>query len=112
PSPLDEAQLSILARTRAARRKVRVGGLIALTNVAGLGLFAFLTFAFGLLELSLSPLALALAALAWNEARGRCWLIEADARAPRRLALNQLALLGCMLTYCIHGAYVAWTGPS
>lgn len=112
PSPLDEAQLSILARARAARRKVRFGGIIALTNVVGLGLFAFLSFAFGLLELSVSPFALAMAVLAWNEARGRRGLIEADARAPRRLAFNQLALLGCVLAYCIHGAYVAWTGPS
>ena len=54
---------------------------------------------------------LALGALAWNEARGRRLLLDGDARAPRRLAFNQLALLGCVLLYCAYSAYMAWTGP-
>jgi hypothetical protein len=112
PSPLNEAQLQALAQARAAQRKLRFASFIALSNVIGLGTFAFLSLAFGLLELSLSPMAVALALLAWNEARGRRLLLDGDAQAPRRLAFNQLALFGCVLFHCIYSAVVAWTGPS
>jgi hypothetical protein len=109
---LDEAQLAMLGQARAARGKLRFAGFLALTNVIGLATFAFLSLAVGLFELSLSPIGLALAVLAWNEARGRRLLLDGDARAPRRLALNQVALFGCVLLHCIYSAYVAWTGPS
>jgi hypothetical protein len=111
-SPLDEAQLAVLVQARAARRKLRFASFIALSNVIGLGTFAFLSLALGLLELSLSPIGLALALLAWNEARGRRLLLEGDAGAPRRLAFNQLALLGCVLLHCVYSAFMAWTGPT
>jgi hypothetical protein len=111
-SPLDEAQLAVLGQARAARRKLRFASFIALSNVIGLGTFAFLSLALGLLELSLSPIGLALALLAWNEARGRRLLLEGDAGAPRRLAFNQLALLGCVLLHCVYSAFMAWTGPT
>lgn len=111
PSPFDAAQLSLLAEARAARRKLRFASFIALSNVFGLGTFAFLSLALGLFDVSLSPMALALAALAWNEARGRQLLLAGDARAPRRLAQNQLALFGCVLLHCVYGAVLAWSGP-
>jgi hypothetical protein len=110
-SPLDETQLALLGQARAARRKLRFASFIALTNVIGLATFAFLSLALGSLELSVSPMALALAALAWNEARGRRLLLDGDVRGPRRLAFNQLALLGCVLVYCVYSAVGAWTGP-
>jgi hypothetical protein len=112
PSPLDEAQLQVLGQARAVRRKLRFAGFIALSNVIGLGTFAFLSLALGLFDLSLSPMAVALALLAWNEARGRRLLLDGDAGAPRRLAFNQLALLACVLVYCVYSAVAAWTGPS
>jgi hypothetical protein len=111
PSPLDEAQLSILAKTREAKRKLRFAGLIALSNVIGLALCGVVALAFGLLDLSLSPIGLAMLVLAWNEQRGRTLLLAGDPRAPRRLAQNQLALLLVVLVYCAYSAYVAWTGP-
>jgi hypothetical protein len=112
PSPLNDSQLSILAQAREARRKLRFGGLIALGNGVGLGLCAVLSLGSGLLELSLSPVGLALGALAWNEQRGRRLLLDADARAPRRLAMNQILLFIVVLIYCAHAAYTAWTGPN
>lgn len=111
-SPLDEAQLSMVAQTRAIRRKLRFANFIAATNVIGLGVCAVFSLAFGLVDLSLSPIGLALGGLAWNEERGRRQLHAADRRAPRRLALNQMALFIVVLVYCGYGAYVAWTGPS
>jgi hypothetical protein len=101
----------MVGRARAARRKLRFAAFMALTNVIGLGIFAFLSLALGLFDLSLSPMGLALGVLAWNEARGRRLLLDGDARATRRLAFNQLALLGCVLLYCAYNAYMAWTGP-
>jgi hypothetical protein len=112
PSPLDEAQLAVLGQARAARGKLRLASFIALSNVIGLATFAFLSLALGLLSSRFSPMALALGGLAWNEARGRRSLLDADVKAPRRLAFNQLALLGCVLVYCVYNAVVAWTGPS
>jgi hypothetical protein len=111
-SPLDDAQLATLARARAAKRKLRFAGYVALSNVLGLGLCAILSLGFGLLSLSVSPIGLALLALAWNEERGRTLLLGTDVRAPQRLAINQLILFSVVLVYCAHSAYVAWTGPS
>lgn len=112
PSPLDEAQLSTLAQTRAVRRKLRFASFIAASNVFGLGVCAVFSLAFGLFDSSLSPIGLALGALAWNEERGRRQLHAADVRAPRRLAQNQIALFAVVLVYCAYSAYAAWTGPS
>jgi hypothetical protein len=112
PSPLDEAQLSTVAQTRALRRKLRFANFIASSNALGLGVCAVFSLAFGLVDLSLSPMGLALGALAWNEERGRRQLHAADVRAPKRLVLNQVALFIVVLAYCAHGAYVAWTGPN
>jgi hypothetical protein len=112
PSPLDEAQLSTVAQTRALRRKLRFANFIASSNALGLGVCAVLSLAFGLVDLSLSPMGLALGGVAWNEERGRRQLHAADVRAPRRLVLNQVALFVVVLAYCGHGAYVAWTGPN
>jgi hypothetical protein len=112
PSPLDEAQLATLAKTREAKRKLRFAGLIALSNVIGLGLCGVVALGFGLLELSLSPIGLVMLVLAWNEQRGRISLLAGDPSAPRRLAQNQIALLLAVLVYCAYSAYVAWTGPS
>jgi len=114
PSPLDEAQLATLAATRAARRKLRFANFIAGSNVLGLGVCAIFSLAFGLLDVSLSPIGLALGALAWNEERGRRQLLAADVRAPRRLAINQVALFIAVLVYCGYSAYFAYTnvGPN
>jgi hypothetical protein len=110
-SPLDPEQLLALAETRALTQKLRLARGIALMNALSLGTFAFLSLAFAAFDLGLSPMGLALAVLAWNEYRGRSGLIAADPRAPMRLALNQLALLGVVLLYCAWNAYATWTGP-
>jgi hypothetical protein len=112
PSPLDEAQLATLAQTRAVRRKLRFANFIAGSNVLGLGVCAIFSVAFGLLDMSLSPIGLALGALAWNEECGRRQMLAADVRAPRRLAINQVALFSVVLLYCAYSAYVAYTGPN
>jgi hypothetical protein len=109
---LDDGQLALVGRARVATRKLRFAGFVALSNVVGLATFGFLSLLLGLFELSLSPMGLALVALAWNEARGRRLLLEGDVGAPRRLAFNQLALLACVLVYCGYNAYMAWAGPS
>ena len=110
-SPLDPEQLLALAETRALNRKLRLARGLALANIISLASLAFLSLVFGAFELTLSPVGVMLGLFAWNEARGRSLLIDADRRAPARLALNQLALLGAVLVYCAIGAYTTWTGP-
>ena len=110
-SPLSADQLTVLAETRALTKKLRMARGMALTNVIGLGAFALLSLLFGAVALELSPVGLALAGLAWNEHRGRAWLIAGDSRAPTRLAINQLMLLALVLAYCAWNAYTTWYGP-
>lgn len=91
-------------------RRVRWARLVAGGNVVGFGLGAVLSLALELPGISL--IGVALSALAWNEWRGRKLLLAADARAPRRLALNQLSSMVVVVLYCAVGAYAAWVGPS
>jgi hypothetical protein len=112
PSPLDEAQLTTLAQTRETVRKLRFARFIALSNVIGLGVFGVLSLLMGALDMSFSPMGLALVGLAWNEERGRRGLLTGDVRAAQRLAINQALLFLCLLVYCVYNAYAAWTGPS
>jgi hypothetical protein len=111
PSPLDTEQLRVLGETRTLGRKLRTARGIALANAIGLGSFAFLALASDVVSLSLSPISVALGLLAYNEERGRRLLVALDERAPRLLALNQLALLGLMVVYCASNAYTVWSGP-
>lgn len=111
PGPLDEAQLLALAETRQWTRKLRFARGLALTNVVSLACFSALSIGLGALGGTLSLVGLVLGALAWNEERGRAWLVAVDARAPRRLALNQLLLLLTVLVYSAWNMYVTWTGP-
>jgi len=83
--------------------RFRLARFIAGSNVVGLAFGALLTIAFELPSISL--IGAALAALAWNEWRGRKLLLAADERAPRRLALNQLLLCLVLLAYCGQGLY-------
>lgn len=110
-APLDAEQLRVLGETRALGKKLRFARGVALTNVVSLAFLASSTLVLGAFSLSLSPVGLALAALAYNEERGRRLLVAVDPRAPRRLALNQLALLALIVVYCAWNAYAAWTGP-
>ena len=109
--PLDADQLRVLGETRTLGKKLRLARGVALTNVVSLAFFASSTLVLGAFSLSLSPVGLVLAALAYNEERGRRLLVAVDPRAPRRLAFNQLLLFALVVVYCIWNAYVAWTGP-
>lgn len=92
-------------------QKVRVARGIAVANIIGLGGSAVLALGSGAIDGRLSLVGVALAALAWNEAAGRRGLAELDVRAPRRLCLNQLAVLAVVLAYCAWNAYGTWTAP-
>jgi hypothetical protein len=110
-SPLDEDQVRILTETRARGRKLRLASGIALVNVISMGLFALFSLLFDAVSLSLSPFALALALLTYNEWRGRRQLLALEPRAPFQLAQNQLLLLLLVAVYCAWNAYSAWVGP-
>ncbi|HKO92716.1 MAG TPA: hypothetical protein VJU61_16290 [Polyangiaceae bacterium] len=109
--PLDADQLRVLGETRRLGKKLRFARGVALTNVVSLAFLASSTLVLGVFSLTLSPVGLALAALAYNEERGRRLLVAVDPRAPRRLALNQLLLFALVVVYCAWNAYSVWTGP-
>jgi len=52
-----------------------------------------------------------LAALAWNEHRGRRQLQQFDEQGPRTLGYNQLAFCGLIAAYCIYQLCNAIFGP-
>jgi hypothetical protein len=110
-APLDADQLRVLGETRRVGKKLRLARAVAMTNVVSLAFLASSTLVLGAFSLTLSPVGLALAALAYNEERGRRLLVAVDPRATRQLALNQLALLALVVVYCVWNAYAAWTGP-
>jgi hypothetical protein len=110
PRPLEDDRSAPPGTRAPAQRKLRIAAGMALANALMLGCFAVLSLAFELPGISL--IGLALAALAWNEWRGRALLRAADPRSPRVLAQNQLFQCLVFVVYCAHGAYQAWTGPS
>jgi hypothetical protein len=110
-APLDADQLRVLGETRTLGKKLRLARGVALTNVVSLAFLASSTLILDAFSLSLSPVGLALAALAYNEERGRRLLVAVDPLAPRQLALNQLALFALVVVYCVWNAHAAWTGP-
>lgn len=112
PAPLDDAQVAVLENARNIQRKLRFAGFIALSNACALGLFAALSVLFALLDLSVPFMGIALAGLAWNEARGWRGLRAGDPAASKRLAVNQLLLLATVIIYCAVNAYQGYTGPS
>lgn len=110
-APLDADQLRVLGETRRLGKKLRLARGVAMTNVVSLAFLASSTLVLGAFSLTLSPVGVALAALAYNEERGRRLLVAVDPRAPRQLALNQLALFALVVVYCVWNAHAAWTGP-
>jgi hypothetical protein len=78
------------------------------------GTFGVLSLAVSLLSFSTAGLLLGLALLASAlvELNYAAALARLDARAPRRLAINQLALAGAISVYSLWSLYAALTGPS
>ena len=97
------------ARDRA--RKILVAGKVAAFNGWTIGIFAALSFLFGLGSPVVMVLALALGAVAWNEFRGRTLLRRLDPSAGLLLGRNQLGLMALIVAYCLWSIWRAKAGP-
>lgn len=110
--PLDARDLAVLSsaaeRMRALRRVTR----LALANGWGFAACALFCLPFAAFDAALLPVVIVLGAAAFVELRGAIMLRRCDLRAPRWLALNQLALLGAIAVYCAIGAASALHAPS
>ena len=70
-------------------------------------IFAGLTALSGLFSIVGLILGLALGVIAWNAFRGASELKQFNPAAPRRLALNQLALAGLLISYAVYSIFTA-----
>ncbi len=102
-TPLTPEQQVQFADAEKRLQKIRRASKIAAFNgysIAIIAAFCLPFAAFGdLTSLILAP---ALAAIAYNEFRGRAMFHKLDLRAPTYLGYNQLAFLTIIITYCIY----------
>ena len=101
--------------TAAARRgaPIRRAARVASFNAWSSAIFAALSAPFALFSLAGLLVFAALAAVAWNEFRGRRRLLDFDPAGPSILGWNQLGLLAMIAVYCLWALYSnLWGGGS
>lgn len=101
---LTDADLAELTRAVCRSAGLRRAAGIARFNGWTLGLFAGVSLLAGLWGVSELVAGLVLAGLAWGELSGARGLMLLNPKAPRRLALNQIALAVAVV------GYAAWKG--
>lgn len=111
PPPLTADQQQALADARQRAARILSAARVATFNGWTLGIFAVLSLLFALGSVTALVMGLGLGAIAWNEFHGRDGLRAFDPAAPKRLALNQLALLGLITGYALLSMYHALTAP-
>lgn len=111
PAPLTPDQRREMEAARDRARRIIKAGRVATFNVWTLGTFAALTLPFGFFSLPALLLGGGMAAVAWNEHRGRALLRRMEPEGPRRLGRNQLALMALVVTYAVWSLFRARTHP-
>ena len=103
PSAISAEQLQAIADARqAARRIMRAAGVATFSGWT-MVLFASITLLGGLFSLQAFLLGIGLVVVAYVELRGAKAVRAFDCAAPRRLALNQIALLVMVTIYAVWG---------
>lgn len=110
-SPLSEAQFADLTRCIRGSRKLRRACAVARFNGWTLAIFGACGLVSGFWDVGGLALGVAFSLLAWGEFAGARRLAVLDAGAPRRLALNQVALAAVLVAYALHGAQGALSRP-
>ncbi len=110
--PLSTQQLRKLTQANLQQKKVLRAAKIASFNGACTAVFAALALIGGIVSLLSMVMGLALAAVAYNELRGRNLLRKMDLSAPRVLAWNQLGFMALLIGYALWKIYFGLTGPS
>jgi hypothetical protein len=98
--------------TPVSLRKVRAAARVARFNGWAAALCAALSLPFALFSFTALLLVLGLAAVAWNEFRGRQLLLRFDPRGARLLGLGQLGLMGMLVAYCVWSLYAGLSGTT
>lgn len=101
-SPLSSSHVDMIREAVVRSRKVRRCSTVAVASGWTLLIFAIPALAFGVFSITSAVLGLMLAIVGVLELKGAGGLRRLDARAPRKLVMNQV-LLGVTLT-----AYGAW----
>ena len=110
--PLSTQQLRKLTQANLQEKKILRAAKIASFNGVSTGIFAAGALISGIFSTLSLALGLALAAVAWNELRGRNLLRKMDLNAPRVLAWNQLGFMGLLIGYALWKIYFGLAGPS
>ena len=110
--PLSPAQQRELVEANRRARKIVRATKVAAFNGWSFGLFAALTLPFALFSLTSLVMGLGLAAVAYNELRGRRLLCNFDPNAPRILGWNQLGLMGLLIAYSLWNIWIGFNAPS
>jgi len=112
PGPLSPAHLVELESAKGRQKKIRRAMTVATVDAWISAIFAGLTLVCSILSPIGLVLGAALAGVAFNSFRAAARLRKFDVAAPRRLAINQLALAAILLTYAGYSLYVAAHAPS
>ena len=110
--PLTTQQLRKLNQAGIQKKRLTRAIKIASFNGSCTVIFAVIALIGGVFSTLSLVMGLALAALAWNELRGRNFLRQMHPLAPRVLGWNQLAFMGLLIAYSAWNIYFGLTGPS
>jgi type IV secretory pathway VirB2 component (pilin) len=110
--PLTAEQKEAFFAASQDARKIFTAGRIAVFNGWALLVLGGLAALLGLGSLMAMATGLALLALGWNELRGRSLLQRFDARGPRILGWNQIALMVVIVLYCVVAIHRALNGTN
>jgi len=110
--PLTALQLRKLNQASIRHKRLSRAAKIATFNGTTIAIFAAVALVSGVFDTLSLVVGVVLAALAWNEFRGRNLLRSMDMSAPRALGWNQLGLMALVTGYALWKIYFALTGPS
>ena len=111
--PLTEMHHRALAAATERGKPIRRAGRVATFNAWTTAILAALSAPFAVFSLAGLLVFAALAAIAWNEFRGRRRLLELDPAGASILGRNQLGLLAMIIIYCMWALYSnLWGGGS
>jgi hypothetical protein len=109
--PFSPDQLREFVAAKARSTKLRRAASVATFGGWTTAVFSGLTILTGFLSPSAILLGIGMAVVSFNEFRGSAMLKRFDARAPRRLALNQLAFGAMLVAYGLWCVVAALSGP-
>lgn len=110
PAPLSPEQFTELEKAKLRAKKVRRAAAVAVSDGYVTAFFAVGALLSGLCSIDALLLGLAMAAIAANSFQSARLLKRFDLRAPKRLAMGQLALFIAITIYALYNWYMLSSG--